>query len=320
MSASIGLQLPTINDVQRAHADIRTMIHRTPILQSRYFDQLCGCELYFKCENFQKTGSFKARGACNAALKVADTKQIITHSSGNHGAALAFAAQRLGFQATVVMPTNASEVKKAAVKSYGGIVVECEPSNQARQQRCDELIATSGAVFIPPYNHSNIIAGQGTCALEMLESVPTLDVIVTPVGGGGLISGTVLAAQEASSPTVVVGAVPTQANDAARSLEAGNIICDDSPDTIADGLKVSLADLTWHFVSTGVSTIHSVSEADIEHTMKMIWQRMKIIIEPSCAVTLAAVQQNAHLYAGKKVGLILTGGNVNLDSLPWTSH
>ena len=320
MSSTNQLYIPTFDDVKTAHKRIAPYIHRTPILTSSYFNGLTGAELFFKCENFQKAGAFKVRGASNAVFGLSDEKAakgVATHSSGNHALSLSYAAGRRGIQATVVMPNTAPEAKKAAVRGYGGEVLECEPSTAAREAMLGELVARTGADFVHPYNDHRVIAGQGTCALELYQDIGELDAVISPIGGGGMISGTCLTMSNVSPITKIYAAEPKNADDAYRSFHAGEIIEDDSPQTVADGLKVSLRPRTWHFVSNFVTDVLLASEEEIIDAMYLTWQRMKIVIEPSSAVPLAAILKNKELFAGKRVGVIITGGNVDLKKLPW---
>jgi len=290
------------------------------VLTSTYFNTLSGAELFFKCENFQKAGVFKARGASNAVFGLTEeqaAKGVASHSSGNHALSLSYAAGRRGIKATVVMPRTAPEAKKAAVRGYGGEVLECEPSTTAREAMLEELVARTGADFVHPYNDHRVIAGQGTCSLELNEDVDDLDCVVAPIGGGGMISGTCLALSHVSPKTKIYAAEPKNADDVYRSFHAGEIIEDDAPDTIADGLKVSMRPRTWHFVSKYVTDVLLATEEEIIDAMYLTWQRMKIVIEPSSAVPLATILKNKELFAGKRVGVILTGGNVDLKKLPW---
>ena len=320
MSSTNQLYIPTFEDVKAAHKRIAPYIHRTPVLTSSYFNNLSGAELFFKCENFQKAGVFKVRGACNAVFGLSDEKAakgVATHSSGNHALSLSYAAGRRGIQATVVMPRTAPEAKKAAVRGYGGEVLECEPSTAVREEMLNELVARTGADFVHPYNDHRVIAGQGTCSLELYQDIESLDAIVAPIGGGGMISGTCLTMSNLSPETAIYAAEPKNADDAYRSFHAGEIIEDDSPQTVADGLKVSLRPRTWHFVSKYVTDILLATEEEIIEAMYLTWQRMKIVIEPSSAVPLATILKNKPLFEGKRVGVILTGGNVDLKKLPW---
>lgn len=315
-----AMQIPTLADMLIAHERIRPHIHRTPVLTSGFIDDLAGAELFFKCENLQKAGAFKARGASNAVFGLSDAqaaKGVATHSSGNHGTCLSYAAGRRGIPCTVVMPRTAPQAKKDAVRGYGGRVVECEPSTTSREAVFAEVVAQSGAEFVHPYNDPRVIAGQGTCSKELLEQVPDLDAVIAPIGGGGMVSGTCLTLSNLAPDVRIYAAEPEQADDAARSFRAGHIIADDAPQTVADGLKVPLKDLTWHFVRNHVTDILTASEDEIVEAMKLIWKRMKIVMEPSSAVPLATILKNPDVFAGKRVGVIITGGNVDLDRLPW---
>jgi len=314
------MDVPTYADVEAAAARIAPHIHRTPVLTSSYFNGLTGADLHWKCENFQKAGAFKARGASNAVFGLTDAQAargVATHSSGNHGLCLSYAAGRRGIPCTVVMPRTAPQAKKDAVRGYGGRVVECEPSTTSREAVFAQVVADTGAEFVHPYNDPRVIAGQATCSREMLEQVPGLDALIAPIGGGGMISGTCLTLSVLAPGIRIYAGEPEMADDAARSFRAGHIIADDAPETVADGLKVPLKDLTWHFVQRHVTDILTVSEDEIVAAMKLVWQRMKIIIEPSCAVPVAAVLKNPQIFKGLKVGIIITGGNVDLDKLPW---
>lgn len=319
-SETTAMPIPTYDDVLEAHERIRPHIHRTPVLTSSYLDGLIGAKLFFKCENLQKAGAFKARGASNAVFGLSEgeaARGVATHSSGNHGLSLSYAAGRRGIPVTVVMPRTAPEAKKAAVRGYGGTVVECEPSTSSREAVFAEVVAKSGADFVHPYNDPRVIAGQATCSKELIEDVGYLDAVVAPIGGGGMVSGSCLTLSTLAPETKIYGAEPQNADDAHRSLKAGHIIADDAPVTVADGLKVPLKDLTWHFVSRHVADILTASEEEIVAAMRLTWQRMKIVIEPSSAVPLAVIMKNRELFAGKRVGVIVTGGNVDLDKLPW---
>jgi threonine dehydratase len=320
MSGTNQMYIPTFDDVKAAHKRIAPYIHRTPVLTSSYFNDLTGAELFFKCENFQKAGVFKVRGACNAVFGLTDEKAakgVATHSSGNHAQALSYAAGRRGIKATVVMPNTAPEAKKAAVRSYGGEVLECEPSTAAREAMLEELVAETGADFVHPYNDHRVISGQGTSSLELYQDIGELDAVVAPIGGGGMISGTCLTMSNVSPKTEIYAAEPKNADDVYRSFRAGEIIEDDSPQTVADGLKVSMRPRTWHFVSQYVTDVLLASEEEIIDSMYLTWQRMKIVIEPSSAVPLATILKNKEIFAGKRVGVIITGGNVDLKKLPW---
>ena len=314
------MYIPTFDDVIAAHARIKPYIHRTPVLTSSYLNDLTGAELFFKCENFQKAGAFKVRGACNAVFGLAEeqlARGVATHSSGNHALSLSYAAGRRGIACNVVMPRTAPQAKKDAVRGYGGVIVECDPSTSSREAVFAEMVAKSGADFVHPYNDARVIAGQATCSRELLEQVEGLDAVIAPIGGGGMISGTCLTVSNTSPGVKIYAAEPEQADDAYRSFKAGHIIADDAPVTVADGLKVPLKDLTWHFVKTHVTDILTASEDEIIEAMKLTWKRMKIVIEPSCAVPLATILKNAQVFRGRRVGVIITGGNVDLDTLPW---
>lgn len=314
------MYIPNFEDVEAAHARIRPYIHKTPVLTSSFFNDLTGAELFFKCENFQKAGVFKARGASNAVFGLDDAtakKGVATHSSGNHGLCLSYAAGRRGIPATVVMPRTAPDAKKAAVRGYGGRVVECEPSTSSREAVFAEVVAETGADFIHPYNDARVIAGQATCSRELLDQVDGLDAVIAPIGGGGMVSGTCLTLSNIAPDIKIYAAEPLNADDAARSFKAGHIIADDAPDTVADGLKVPLKELTWHFVSNHVTDILTATEDEIIDAMRLTWQRMKIVMEPSSAVPIATILKNKDIFAGKRVGVIITGGNVDLDKLPW---
>jgi threonine dehydratase len=314
------MYIPTYDDVVAAHQRITPYIHRTPVLTSRMLNELTGAELYFKCENLQKAGAFKARGASNAVFGLTDAQAargVATHSSGNHGTCLSYAAGRRGIPCTVVMPRTAPQAKKDAVKGYGGRVVECEPSTSSREAVFAEVVAATAAEFVHPYNDPRVIAGQGTCSRELNEQVEGLDAVVAPIGGGGMVSGTCLTLSTIAPKVKIYAAEPKQADDAARSFRAGHIIADDAPETVADGLKVPLKELTWHFVQKHVTDILTAEEDEIVEAMKLIWKRMKIVMEPSSAVPLATILKNPETFRGKRVGVIVTGGNVDLDKLPW---
>ena len=320
MKDALDFYVPTFEDMLAAHERIAPYIHRTPVLTSSYFNELTGAQLFFKCENFQKAGAFKVRGASNAVFGLSDedaAKGVCTHSSGNHALSLSYAAGRRGIPCNVVMPRTAPQTKKDAVRGYGGIITECEPSTSSREEVFAEVQAKTGGNFVHPYNDPRVIAGQGTCSRELMEQTDGLDIVVAPIGGGGMISGTCLTLSNIASETQIIAAEPEQADDAYRSFKAGHIIADDAPNTIADGLKVPLKELTWHFVSNHVTDILTASEGEIVDAMKLTWKRMKIVIEASCAVPLATIIKNKERFAGKRVGVIITGGNVDLDLLPW---
>lgn len=314
------LNIPDLSDVKTAHERISPHIHYTPIVTSQFLDAKTGAKLFFKCENFQKAGAFKVRGASNAVFGLDDAtaaKGVATHSSGNHALSLSYAAGRRGIPCTVVMPKTAPQAKKDAVIGYGGTIVECEPATTSREAVFAEVVAKTGADFVHPYNDPRVIAGQATCSLELIDQVKDLDCVVAPIGGGGMISGTCLTLSHLAPSIEIYAAESKQADDAYRSFKAGHIIADDAPVTVADGLKVPLKDLTWHFVSNHVTDILTASEQEIIDAMKLTWQRMKMVIEPSCAVPLAVILKNPDRFRGKKVGVIITGGNVDLDKLPW---
>ncbi len=325
MTATTGattdtLYIPTWDDVLAAHERVRPYIHKTPILTSRFLDELAGCSLFFKCENLQKAGAFKVRGACNAVFGLSEEKAakgVATHSSGNHALSLSYAAGRRGIPCHVVMPRTAPQAKKDAVRGYGGIVTECEPSTSSREETFARIQAETGADFVHPYNDERVIAGQGTCAKEIVEEMGPLDAIVAPIGGGGMISGTCLTLSTIAPETKIYAAEPEQADDAYQSFKQGRIIAYDAPKTVADGLLVPLKERTWHFVSRYVTDVLLASDEEIIEAMKLIWKRMKIVMEPSSAVPLATILKNRDVFAGKRVGVVITGGNVDLDKLPW---
>lgn len=311
---------PTLADIRAASRRIGQRIHRTPVLTSSTLDRMCGAHLFFKCENFQKVGAFKIRGATNAVFSLTDAGAIhgvATHSSGNHAAAVALAARWRGVQAYVVMPENAPPIKRVAVEEYGAKVFTCAPDLKAREQELAAVVAKTDAAVIHPYNDYRVIAGQGTCALELCEDMPELDVVLAPVGGGGLISGTALAVTELLPTARVIGVEPERADDAQRSLAAGHILPVVHPDTIADGLRTSLGDRTFPIMQRLVSQIVTVSEEAIVLAMRLLWERMKIVVEPSGAVPLAALLSHKIDLSGRHAGIILSGGNVDLAHLPW---
>jgi threonine dehydratase len=310
----------TIDDMRAAHERIKPYINHTPVLRSQYLDDLTGAQLFFKCENFQEAGAFKVRGASNAVFGLSDEaaeRGVCTHSSGNHALSLSYAAGRRGIPCNVVMPRTAPQAKKDAVRRYGGIITECEPSTTSREAVFAEVQAATGGEFVHPYNDPRVICGQATCSAEFIEQVDGLDVMVAPIGGGGMISGTCLTLSNLAPEIKIIAAEPEQADDAYRSFNAGHIIADDAPETIADGLKVPLKENTWHFVSKFVTDIQTASEQEIIDAMKITWKHLRIVMEPSCAVPLAVILKNPEVYRGKRVGVIVTGGNVDLDKLPW---
>jgi threonine dehydratase len=310
----------TIRDIQNAAERISGLVHRTPVLTCGALDELAGCALHFKCENLQKVGAFKMRGAANAvfSLSAAEVARgVATHSSGNHAQALARAARLRGVPAHVVMPTSAPQVKREAVEGYGAVIYDCEPTLAARESKLAEVIASTGAVFIHPYDDERIIAGQGTAALELLEQVPDLDLVMAPVGGGGLLAGTAIAVAARAPGAVVRAAEPAGADDAARSLEAGRIIPSTDPRTVCDGLLTSLGELNFAVIRQYVAGIWTVSDEPILAALRLILERMKIVVEPSAAVCLAALLEHRAEVVDQRVGIILSGGNLDLDHLPW---
>ena len=320
MESVVGASDLTFEHVLQARERIAPYVHNTPILTSSYLNDRIGAELFFKCENFQKAGAFKVRGACNAVFGLSDEdarRGVATHSSGNHALSLSYAAGRRGIPCHVVMPRTAPQAKKDAVIGYGGLITECEPSTTSREAVFSDVQATTGAEFVHPYNDPRVIAGQATCSAEMLEAVDGLDSIVAPIGGGGMISGTCLTVSNIAPNIEIFAAEPLQADDAARSFRSGRIIADDAPVTVADGLKVPLKENTWHFVSHFVADVMTASEDEIVEAMKLTWQRLKIVMEPSCAVPLAVILKNQDVFRGRRIGVIVTGGNVDLDRLPW---
>lgn len=307
-------------DILQSHQRILPYIHRTPILTSQTINDITGAEVFFKCENFQKMGAFKMRGATNAILQLSDDqkqKGVVTHSSGNFAQALALSAKSLGINAYIVMPSNSPEVKKKAVKGYGGIITECEPTLEARERTAAHIQQEKGATFIHPFNDFNVILGNASAGKEILEEHPELDYIIVPVGGGGLISGIALSALSFSDHCKVIGSEPFNVDDAYQSLQSGKIEYNRTTDTIADGLKTSLGDITFNIIKNHVDRIIRVTEEEIVQAMQLIWERMKIIVEPSSAVTLAALLKSKNEFANKKIGLILSGGNVDLRNLPF---
>ena len=314
------MYIPTYDDMLTAHARIKPYIHRTPVRTSDFLNELTGAQLFFKCENFQEPGAFKVRGASNAVFGLDDAQAkmgVATHSSGNHASCLSYAANRRGIPCNVVMPSTAPQAKKDTVRRYGGQITECEPSTTSREETFVKVQAATGGNFVHPYNDPRVIAGQGTCAKEFIEQADGLDVVMAPIGGGGMISGTCLTLSNLAPEVQIIAAEPEQADDAYRSFKAGYIIADDAPKTIADGLLVPLKDLTWHFVSKHVTDILTASEEDIIHAMKLTWKHLRIVMEASSAVPLATILKNKDRFAGKRVGIIITGGNVDLDILPW---
>ena len=310
----------TLKDIVLAHDRIRPFIHRTSVLTNNSLDDLSGASLFFKCENFQKAGSFKIRGATNTVERLSQDEMgrgVATTSSGNHGAALSMAVTRRGGKTKVVMPTNTPKIKVNNVERNGGEVIWCEPDQPSRERVLHELVDETGATVVHPYNDERIIAGQGTATKELLEDHPDLDMIISPVSGGGLLSGTLLAAKGINPDIKIYGAEPSEADDAYRSLEKGEIVANKTIDTICDGLRAQIGTITFPIIQAHVDGIITVSESEIIEAMKMVWERMKIIAEPSSVITLGALLKNKEMFAGKEVGLILSGGNVDLNQLPW---
>jgi threonine dehydratase len=310
----------TLTDILQAVERIKPYAHRTPVLTNESLNQRVSAQVFLKCENFQKVGAFKFRGACNAVFSLSDeeaARGVCTHSSGNHAQALALAARMRGIPAFIVMPENAPQVKKDAVAGYGGRITYCEPTQQAREATLRQVVESTGAAFIHPYDNERVIAGQGTAALELLADVPDLDVIIAPVGGGGLISGTSIAASETKKGIRVIAGEPEMADDAHRSLKEGKVLPSENPRTIADGLLTSLSERTFSIVQSRVEGIVTVSEQGIVDAMKFVWERVKIVIEPSSAVAVGVLWERKIDLTGLKVGVILSGGNVDLGKLPW---
>ena len=311
---------PTAEDILQAASRIHAYINRTPVITSSTLNRMTGAELFFKCENFQKVGAFKARGATNAVFSLEEsqtTKGVATHSSGNHAQALSWAASLRNLPAYIVMPDNSSQVKINAVKDYGGNITFCRPTLEAREFTLEKVIANTGATEIHPYNNLHIIAGQATAAAELFEDYSDLDLLLVPVGGGGLLSGSALSAHYFSPKTRVIAAEPEQANDAWLSFTQKKFIPSLHPNTIADGLRTSLGRLTFPIILDNVSEVITVQEEEIVKAMRLVWERMKILIETSSAVPVAALMSGKLAVKGKKVGIIISGGNVDLDLLPW---
>lgn len=308
------------NTLKETHKRIKPFIHKTPVLTSQLLNEKAGCNLFFKCENFQKMGAFKMRGAANAILSLKEEerqKGVVTHSSGNFAQAVSLAAQKLGVKAYIVMPENAPQVKKNAVKTYGGEIIECESTPQAREATAARIQQEKGATFLHPSNQDEVIYGNATAAMELLEELPDLDVILAPIGGGGLIAGTALAAHYFGNNCKVIGGEPMEVDDAYRSLLSGKIEMNDNTNTIADGLRTHLGDRNFPIIQKHVEKIIRVEESEIIEAMKLIWERMKIIIEPSCAVPFAAVLKHKEEFKNKNIGIILSGGNVDVTNLPF---
>ena len=313
---------PTLQIIRDAHARIKPHIHRTPVLSSSILNTQLGAELFFKCENFQKVGAFKARGACNAVLSLTDEQAkrgVVTHSSGNHGAALAWAARLRGINATVVVPENAPAPKKRAIAAYGADIEYCAPNVVAREAAVASLIERHGYLLIHPFDNDQVIAGQGTATLELLEQTPDLDLVISPLGGGGLLSGTAIAAKAIQPRIKVFGAEPQGADDGYRSFISGVRVTEQTPETICDGLRTTLSERTFNIIRANVDGIAVASEENVIKAMRMTWELLKIVIESSCSPPLGAILEGSIDVTGKRVGIILTGGNVDLDKLPWQS-
>jgi threonine dehydratase len=314
------MNLPTFTDIKAAHERIKPFVHRTPVLSSRQLNKIFNCELYFKCENFQKVGAFKFRGATNAVLSLTEEEKrrgVVTHSSGNHAAALSLAAVMNGVKPYIVMPESAPVVKRNAVAGYGAEITFCKPTLQSREETTLIIMEKTGATLVHPYDNFNVICGQGTAAAELLEEIPDLEIVVAPVGGGGLMSGTSTAVRGINDKIKVIGAEPLNANDAWKSFTTGILTPSVNPLTIADGLLTSLSELTFSVIRKNVDEILTVREDSIIECMLLVWERMKIIIEPSSATVLAAVRENPGYFRGKKTGLIISGGNVDFRKLPF---
>ncbi len=311
---------PLKEDISAAHERIKPFIHHTPVMTSQSINAMVGAELFLKCENLQKVGAFKYRGATNAVLSLTDDERkngVATHSSGNHAQALALAARNNGLKAYIVMPLTSSKVKLDAVRGYGAEVITCEPNQKSREETLADAVKRTGATFIHPYNNYHIITGQATAAKELIEDVKGLDVIMAPVGGGGLLSGTALSTHYFSPTSVVIAGEPANANDAYQSMQQGRIVEAVPPNTIADGLLTSLGDKTFDIIRKHVNEIVPVTESEIVTAMRLVWERMKIIIEPSSAVPIAAAFKIKNNIKGKRIGIIISGGNVDLSKLPF---
>jgi len=318
----MGKYAASIDDIRAAAGRIKGVGHRTPILTSQTLDEMAGRKLFFKCENLQKVGAFKLRGGWNAVSMLSDEEAangVCTHSSGNHAQAVAFSAMKRGIASYIVMPNNVPDVKLDAVKGYGANITLCEPTLEARKKTLDEIAKKTGAQVVHPFNNPNVIAGQGTAALEMIEDLGTLDAIIAPIGGGGLMSGTCIATRNLLPEAKLFGAEPAGADDAYHSLKQGKIIPQTNPDTICDGLLTSLGEYTWNILKDHLEAIYTVTDDEVINAMRLVWERMKIIIEPSSATAVAVVLKSEFkaLKGLEKVGIILTGGNVELSKLPF---
>lgn len=312
------MQIPNLADIKAAHERIKPFIHRTPVLYSEQINQIAGCEIYFKCENFQKVGAFKYRGATNAVQSLSEAeleKGVCTHSSGNHAAALALAAQKRNTKAYIVMPSNAPQVKIDAVRGYGAEIVFCEPTLQARESTLQSIVEKHGSTFIHPFKDTRVICGQGTATLELLEEKPNLEIIIAPVGGGGLLSGTSIAAKSTNPNIKVIAAEPTGADDAYRTFKTGELVTSQTPNTICDGLLTTIGEINFEIIKQNVDDIMLADDKQIVEAMLLIWTRMKIIVEPSCAVPLAIILNNKEYFKNARVGVILSGGNVDFSKI-----
>ena len=312
--------IPSRQQLEETYLRLQSLVHRTPVLCSSLLDELSGAQVYFKCENFQRSGSFKMRGALNSILSLGEAEKkagVVTHSSGNFGQAVALAASSLGVKAYIVMPENAPEVKKNAVRSYDGIITICESTIQARETAAGRIQNETGATLLHPSNSMAVILGNSTATIELLEELPDLDMVLAPIGGGGLIAGTALAAHYYGIDCQTLGGEPFEVDDAYRSLQSGKIETNETINTIADGLRTHLGDINFPIIQNLVSEIIRVEEQEIIDALRLIWERMKIVIEPSCAVPFAALLREKEKFEGKKVGIIISGGNVDLSALPF---
>jgi threonine dehydratase len=314
------MRIPELSDINSAYERIKPFIHKTPVLTSQLLNEHFGCKLFFKCENFQKVGAFKFRGATNAVMSLSSEERVsgvVTHSSGNHAAALALAARMNGVKANIVMPENAPAVKKNAVAGYGAEITFCKPTLQAREETTRMIMESTGATLVHPYDNFNVICGQGTAALELLNEKKDLEFVIAPIGGGGLISGTSTCTKGMNKEIKVIGAEPANADDAYRSFMAGRIFPSVSPITVADGLLTSLSELTFSIIRNNVDAIYTVREESIIDSMLLVLERMKIVIEPSSATVLAVIKENPDIFRDRKIGLIISGGNVDFRNLPF---
>ncbi|MEO8514555.1 MAG: threonine/serine dehydratase [Ignavibacteria bacterium] len=320
LKSKLNIELPGKEAIALIADNIKPYIHRTPVMTSRLLNEMTGCSLFFKCENFQKTGSFKIRGAMNAVLKLTDKQKargVVTHSSGNFAQALAYAAKRADISAKIVMPENVIAAKRDAVLGYGAEIIYSGSRPSDRETKCEEIRLITGAEFIHPSNDINVISGHTSCAIELIEDTETLDYVITPVGGGGLLSGISLGFYHFSPATKIIAGEPLNASDAFESLKAGKIIPVKDPDTIADGLRTSLGDITFPIIKQFVEKIITVTEGEIVSAMRLVWERMKIIIEPSSAVAFAALLRNIEEFKNKNIGIIVSGGNVDISRMPF---